>query len=128
MMSAHLYPPMTRYVSPRLMTEILAQRSKGWPAEFLIPRFSANTEFLLQSGNAKFSCSRILFGINDLISLLPDILGHLAEAIFEYTAYPSSANLSQVAEALVKKHPCLKEPGSFNGCYGGIQRLKYIIL
>ena len=59
------------------------------------------------------------------MSLLPDILRNLAEAIFEYTAYPSSAQLSQVAEALVKKHPCLKEPGSFNGCYGWIQRLKY---
>ncbi|KAK0133585.1 hypothetical protein N1851_030912 [Merluccius polli] len=112
-------------VSPRPMTEIPAQRSKGWPAEFLIPRFSANTEILLQSGNEKFSCSGNVFGTNDLISLLPDILGNLAETIFEYTAYPSSANLSQVAGALVKKHPCLKEPGSFNECYGWIQRLKY---
>ena len=114
-------------VSPRPMTEIPAQRSKGWPAEFLIPRFSANTEILLQSGNEKFSCSGILFGTNDLISLLPDILGNLAETIFEYTAYPSSAKLNEVAGALVKKHPCLKEPGSFNGCYGWIQRLKYKI-
>ncbi|KAI3353557.1 hypothetical protein L3Q82_020078 [Scortum barcoo] len=39
--------------------------------------------------------------------------------------FPHFAQLSQVAEALVKKHPCLKEPGSFNGCYGWIQRLKY---
>ena len=30
-----------------------------------------------------------------------------------------------VAEALIKKYPCLKEPGSFNGCYGWIQKLKY---
>ncbi|XP_041851007.1 uncharacterized protein LOC121646185 [Melanotaenia boesemani] len=107
------------------MTGSLAQRSKGWPTEFAIPRFSSSTEILLQSGNEKFTCSGTLFGTKDLISLLPDILGRLAEVIYEYTAYPSSAQLSQVAEALTKKHPCLKEPGSFNGCYGWIQRLKY---
>ncbi|KAF3856112.1 hypothetical protein F7725_016835 [Dissostichus mawsoni] len=39
---------------------------------------------------------------------LPDILGKLAEVIYEYTAYPSSAQLSQVAEALIKKIPALK--------------------
>ncbi|GAA6221199.1 uncharacterized protein LOC102079676 [Lates japonicus] len=111
--------------SPGLMTEGLAQRSKGWPLDFAIPRFSSSTEILLQSGNENFSCSGALFGTKDLISLLPDILGRLAEVIFEYTAYPSSAQISEVAEALVKKHPCLKEPGSFNGCYGWIQRLKY---
>lgn len=59
----------------------------------------------------KYSCSGILFGTKDLLSLLPDIFGSLAEVIFEYTAYPSSEQLSQVAEALIKKHPCLKEPG-----------------
>jgi len=112
-------------VSPRSITESPIQRSKGWPAEFPVPRFSASTEILLQSGNETFHCSGTLFGTKDLISLLPDILGNLAETIFEYAAYPSSAQLSQVAEALVKKHPCLKEPGSFNGCYGWIQRLKY---
>ena len=31
-------------VSPRPMTEILAQRSKGWRAEFLIPRYSLPTQ------------------------------------------------------------------------------------
>lgn len=112
-------------VSPRLRSESPNQRSKLWPAEFPVARFSSNTEILLQSGNEKFTLSGILFGTKDLISLLPDILGNLAETIFEYTPYPSSAHLSQVAEALVKKHPCLKEPGSFNGCYGWIQRLKY---
>lgn len=112
-------------VSPRSLTESPTQRSKLWPAEFPIPRFSANTEILLQSSNEKFICSGILFGTKDLVSLLPDILGNLAQTIFDYTAYPSSAQLSQVAEALVKKHPCLKEPGSFNGCYGLMQRLKY---
>lgn len=46
-------------------------------------------------------------------------------AIYENTAYPSSLQISEVAEALTQKHPCLKEPGSFNGSYGWAQRLKY---
>ena len=45
--------------------------------------------------------------------------------MFEYTAYPNDAQRSAVAEALVAKHPCLKEPGSFNGIYGWQQSLKY---
>ncbi|KAI7802666.1 hypothetical protein IRJ41_016598, partial [Triplophysa rosa] len=49
----------------------------------------------------------------------------LSKAIFTYTAYPSSVQISSVAEALVQKFPCLKEPGSFGGIYGWQQRLKY---
>lgn len=30
-----------------------------------------------------------------------------------------------MAQALIEKHPCLKEPGSFNGIYGWQQSLKY---
>lgn len=33
--------------------------------------------------------------------------------------------MCDVAEALVKKYPCLKEPGSFSGYYGWQQSLKY---
>lgn len=54
-----------------------------------------------------------------------DILERLAEAMFSYTAYPNDAQRSVVAQALVEKHPCLKEPGSFNGTYGWQQSLKY---
>ncbi|XP_051777783.1 uncharacterized protein LOC127526402 [Erpetoichthys calabaricus] len=112
-------------VSPRIIQKSPAQRSKGWPSEFPIPRFSVNTELLLQLGNEKFHKDGTLFSTKDLITILPDILGRVAEGIYEYTAYPSSAQISQVAEALINKHPCLKEPGSLNRCYGWIQRLKY---
>lgn len=72
-------------------SESSTHRSKGWPSEFPIPHFSSTTEIQLQSGNENFTCSGTLFGTKDLISPLPDILGRLAEAIYEYTAYPSSA-------------------------------------
>ncbi|MEQ2213413.1 hypothetical protein XENOCAPTIV_014662, partial [Xenoophorus captivus] len=49
----------------------------------------------------------------------------LSKVIFSYTAYPSSQQICSVAEALVEKFPCLKEPGSFAGLYGWQQRIKY---
>ncbi|KAK0138175.1 hypothetical protein N1851_025511 [Merluccius polli] len=100
-------------------------RSQRWPAKFSIPSFSSITEILIQSANERFQKNGTLLTTKDLIPLLPDILGKLAEAIYEYTAYPSSLQISEVAEALTQKHPCLKEPGSFNGSYGWAQRLKY---
>ncbi|XP_058481854.1 sterile alpha motif domain-containing protein 3-like isoform X2 [Solea solea] len=100
-------------------------RSQRWPAQFSIPSFSGLTEIQIQSGNERFNKYMTLLTTKDLIPLLPDILGKLAEAIYEYTAYPSSLQISEVAEALTQKHPCLKEPGSFNGSYGWAQRLKY---
>uniref|UniRef100_A0A3Q1AU35 Uncharacterized protein n=1 Tax=Amphiprion ocellaris TaxID=80972 RepID=A0A3Q1AU35_AMPOC len=54
-----------------------------------------------------------------------DILNVLTEDIYKYTPYPTDAHFSEVAKALIEKHPCLKEPGSFNGAYGWKQRLKY---
>ncbi|CAM4678776.1 unnamed protein product [Leuciscus chuanchicus] len=56
-----------------------------------------------------------------------NILECLAELIFSYTPYPNDAQRCAVAEALIKKNPCLKEPGSFNGLYGWQQSLKYKI-
>ena len=100
-------------------------RSRRWPAQFSIPSFSGITEIQIQSANELFKKNGTLLTTKDLIPLLPDILGKLAEAIYEYTAYPSSLQISEVAEVLTQKHPCLKEPGSFNGSYGWAQRLKY---
>lgn len=38
----------------------------------------------------------------------------ISESIFVYTAYPSSAQRQQAVEALIQKHPCLKDPVSFD--------------
>lgn len=55
-----------------------------------------------------------------------DILEKLADAIFHYTAYPTSLQILAVVKALIKMHPCLQEPEtSFSGMYGWQQRLKY---
>lgn len=57
--------------------------------------------------------------------LKSQILQRLSEEIVKFKAYPSDLDLNDVAEALVKKHPCLREQGSFNGCYGWKISLKY---
>lgn len=43
--------------------------------------------------------------------------------LFSY-AYTTDADFSDVAEALTRKHPCLREPGSLNEGYGWKQRLE----
>ncbi|XP_031144181.1 uncharacterized protein LOC116042201 [Sander lucioperca] len=42
-----------------------------------------------------------------------------------FKAYPNNRDISMVAEALVTKHPCLKEPGSRTGWYGWKNSLKF---
>ncbi|XP_019220073.1 sterile alpha motif domain-containing protein 3 [Oreochromis niloticus] len=98
--------------------EHLSQRLQRWPTSFSVPRFAYDTELLLASGNEAFKKDGTKL---NFIPVLPDILEKLAETIFQYVAYPTSAQLADVAEALVRQHPCLKEPGS----YGWQQRLKY---
>nr|XP_033473344.1 uncharacterized protein LOC117251281 [Epinephelus lanceolatus] len=53
-----------------------------------------------------------------------DILEKVSDEIYKYKAYLKSSDFCEVSEALIKKHPCLAEPGSWNGCYGWTQRLK----
>ena len=99
-----------------------SERQSPWPAVFPIPTFSHNTELALRQGNEIY-----LRDGNPMTSpcVKSDTLERLAEAMFSYTAYPNDAQRSAVAQALVEKHPCLKEPGSFNGTYGWQQSLKY---
>ncbi|KAG7514192.1 hypothetical protein JOB18_027358 [Solea senegalensis] len=98
------------------------QRSERWPTEFPVPRFAYDTELMLTSGNEAYKNNSIPLNFT---SILTDVLERLAESIFQYVSYPSSSQFADVAEALILKHPCLKEAGSYNGCYGWQQRLKY---
>ena len=117
--------PNSSYSIGSADTVIISSPGPGaqcWPTEFPIPRFAYGTELVLASRNEAFKKDGIH---QDFTSLLPDILEKMAETIFYYVAYPKSAQLSDVAIALVQKHPSLKEPGSYNGCYALLQRLKY---
>ena len=98
------------------------ERSVPWPSEFPIPRFAYNTEMILERANESYLKNGSLLSAP---SIKTDILEKLAETIYQYVAYPSSAQICAVAEALIQKHPCLKEPGSASGNYGWQIRLKY---
>lgn len=105
-------------------TDILSPSPSGkqspWPAVLPIPTFSHNTELALRQGNEIY----LRDGTTVTSSVKSNILERLAEAMFSYTAYPNDAQRCAVAEALVAKHPCLKEPGSFNGIYGWQQSVE----
>lgn len=101
----------------------LSLRTIQWPKEFPIPRFSLETEIQLQKGNSEYNTKKLRLAIGS--KLLSDILGKLAEEIFKYKAYPKNEDYSEVAQALIKKHPCLSEPGSSSAFYGWKQRLKF---
>lgn len=89
---------------------------KLWPAEFTVTSFSYNLSYnfkeamkIMKKMDLFFCKEKFYLGIKS------DILEHLAELMFSYTAYPSDAQRLAVAEALTTKHSCLKEPGSFSG-------------
>ncbi|CAB1455963.1 unnamed protein product [Pleuronectes platessa] len=103
--------------------ESVSSRKQQLPAAFPLPRFSYDTELQLEKGNSEYHVSLKILTLTSRMK--SDILNRLAEEIFKYKAYPEDAHFCTVAEALIKKYPCLKEPGSFNGCYGWKQRLKY---
>lgn len=57
--------------------------------------------------------------------LKSDILDGLASEIVKYKMYPSTSEFHDVAQALITKHPCLKEQGSVTGFCGWTISLKY---
>ncbi|KAE8289517.1 hypothetical protein D5F01_LYC11219 [Larimichthys crocea] len=103
--------------------ESVSSRTQQWPEDFAIPQFSYDTELQLERGNTEYRVSQKMLTLSS--RMLSDILKRVAEEIYRYKAYPEDAHFCTAAEALIKRHPCLKEPGSFNGCYGWKQRLKY---
>lgn len=108
----------TIILSKRSTTE----RSQPWPKQFSIPQFAFETEMCLGIATEDYKKNGTLLTTSKVKA---DILEKLAETIYTYTAYPSSAQISDVAEALITKYPCLKEPGSFSGYYGWQQSIKY---
>lgn len=105
-----------------------SESRKLWPAVFPIPKFSYTTEIVLRGANDKFLKDGTLLAAdnsNKLKSIKSDILERLAEAIISYTAYPNDAQRTVVCQALIEKHPCLREPGSVYGYCGWQNSLKF---
>ncbi|XP_077072666.1 uncharacterized protein LOC143746383 [Siphateles boraxobius] len=98
-------------------------RSQAWPERFPVPQFSFDAEIQLQKAQLAYQTDGTVLSPN--AKLKSDILDALASEIIKYKAYPTSADLDDVAAALVQKHPCLKEKGSVSGYYGWKISLKY---
>lgn len=98
-------------------------RLSVWPHVFTVPCFSYEAELQLEKANAE--CSASGTHLTPSPKLKSHLLERLAEEIIKFKVYPTDNDLNDVAEALVKKHPCLREQGSFNGCYGWKISLKY---
>lgn len=99
-------------------------RAEQWPAVFPIPDFSYDVEFRLQKENEVYEKT----GKSALIvsrEIKMEVLDKVAEHMYSFKAYPTDADFESVATALVRKHPCLKEPGPGMGWQGWKMSLKY---
>ena len=95
----------------------------SWPAVFHVPKFSYDAELKLQQAGLVY--------IQNGTVLIPDpklksaILDGLVQEIVQYKVYVSDKEMEQVAQSLIKKHPCLTEKGSSTGYGGWKMSLKY---
>lgn len=94
-----------------------------WPDTFAIPTFSYAVELALEKGNSEFMMKGKSLTVNKEIKM--DILNTMANKICTYNPYPNDMEISEAAEALVKRHPCLTDPGSEMGYQSWKQRLKF---
>ena len=95
----------------------------SWPAVFHVPKLPYDAELQLQQAGVVY--------IQNGTVLTPDpklksaILDGLVQEIVQSKVYVSDKEMEQVAQSLIKKHPCLTEKGSDTG-YGGWKiSLKY---
>ncbi|XP_041824840.1 sterile alpha motif domain-containing protein 3-like [Melanotaenia boesemani] len=101
--------------SPSSSRDDIFTRHRSWPDPFEIPRFSYDVELQLKRGNEAYEENGTLLNIRK--DTKSEILDKLAEAMYAYTAYPSREEYDIVAQSLIRKHPCLREPGSAKGWY-----------
>lgn len=107
-------------ILPHAMTP---ERVDKWPQVFPIPTFSYEVELVLGEGDVAYERTGKVLKLTR--GQKHDILETLAAKMHSFKAYPSDREVSVVAEALVAKHPCLKEPGSLTGWYGWKNSLKF---
>lgn len=110
-------------VSASELQDAPPERLGRWPEVFVIPTFSMEVEFALREGNCAYLKHEMVLKITR--NQKHNILDRMAWTIFNFKAYPSDRHFAKAAEALVTKHPCLKEPGSKTGCDGWKNSLKF---
>ncbi|XP_059366263.1 sterile alpha motif domain-containing protein 3-like [Carassius carassius] len=98
-------------------------RQDPWPETFEIPSFSVDVEYRLRQGNLLFMRDKTYLQVPR--DMKHEVLEKLAEAMYKFKAYPREEDFNDVASALVKKHPCLFEPGSSTGWNGWKNSIKF---
>ncbi|XP_051779464.1 sterile alpha motif domain-containing protein 3-like [Erpetoichthys calabaricus] len=98
-------------------------RLRSLPESFTIPFFSYDVEYRLKQGNEAYKIDGSVLSFSKDMKI--DILDWLANAMYEFKAYPDGQQYESVAKALTEKHPCLKEPGSKYGWHQWKFRLKF---
>lgn len=93
-----------------------------WPHDFPIPSFSPEVEMVLKKAMEDYKRDGSLLNVQ---TVKRDINEHLIKDIYIYTSYPSGMQIANVTEALIRKYPCLKEPGSLSVFHGWQLSLKY---
>ena len=102
----------------------ISQRQKTWPDIFPVPTFSYEVEHVLEDGNSAFQRSgKTLKKLTR--AQKHNILENMAAVMHNFKPYPSDRDVGMAAVALVKAHPCLKEPRSVSGWYGWKVSLKF---
>uniref|UniRef100_A0A3B4XGJ4 PB1 domain-containing protein n=1 Tax=Seriola lalandi dorsalis TaxID=1841481 RepID=A0A3B4XGJ4_SERLL len=120
---------LTRDSSSLASTDTLSnvsspERLSRWPpGPFQIPTFAFDVELTLRDGNAEFEKNEKPLQLSR--DQKHNILDKLASTIYGFKAYPSDKEIAMVAEALVRKHPCLKEAGSDIGWNGWKNSIKF---
>lgn len=100
------------------------ERLSRWPpGPFPVPTFSFDVELKLREGNTEFEKNNKHLKLTRDVK--HDILERLACTMYGFKAYPSDRDIAMAAEALVAKHPCLKEAGSTTGWNGWKNSIKF---
>ncbi|XP_063054304.1 sterile alpha motif domain-containing protein 3-like isoform X2 [Engraulis encrasicolus] len=82
-------------------------RTEVWPEYFTVPSFTYEVEYILSQGNTAYEKEAKPLKLTK--DQKHNILEAMAIEMYKYAGYPSGKQIRQAAEALVKKHPCLKE-------------------
>lgn len=95
----------------------------SWPAVFHVPKLSYDAELKVQQAGIAYSQNGTVLVPEP--KLKSAILDGIVQEIVRFKVYVTDKEMEQVAQSLIKRHPCLTEKGSGTGYGGWKMSLKY---
>ncbi|XP_071831808.1 uncharacterized protein [Apostichopus japonicus] len=99
-------------------------RQGCWPEVFQVPKVGPELELVFEDGNRKY-----LSEGKKHLDLSKDhksqFLDAIATRIWEYKAYPTHMEYTEVAKAIMRTYPCLAEKGSSSGYDEMLNSIKF---